>query len=156
MADKIAVLRAGRVEQFGRPLDLFNRPANRFVAGFIGSPAMNFLPGRVQGSAVTLADGTTIDLPDRFSVRNDQQVDIGIRAGDLQQTSGPGLSAKVTSVEQLGAESYLYCRTMDDVPLTLHQPGQTSACKGDRITLGFDPDGLHLFDRGSGQTCRIG
>ena len=154
MADKIAVLRAGRVEQFGKPLDLFNAPQNRFVAGFIGSPSMNFLKGKVQGGAVVLENGATQPMGDGFSAHEGQEVELGIRAGDLHLTEGAGIKATITGVEQLGTESYLYCRTALDEAITVHQRGQSSAAKGDEVSLALDPEAMHLFDVASGQACR--
>ncbi|MBX2885818.1 MAG: sn-glycerol-3-phosphate ABC transporter ATP-binding protein UgpC [Granulosicoccus sp.] len=153
MADKIAVLRDGRVEQFGAPLDLFNYPQNRFVAGFIGSPSMNFLTGEIAQGEVTLANGTTQSLGNRFNTSSGQQVELGIRAGDLTLSEGSGLRARVIGVEQLGAESYLYCRTTLDEPITVHQQGQTCAHKGEDVTLAFDTRAMHLFDLESGSSC---
>ncbi len=155
MADKIAVLRNGLVEQFGRPLDLFNTPANRFVAGFIGSPSMNFIKGTVESGAIKLNNGAVQVLDDRFCVQNGQTVELGIRAGDLTQSTAEGISASVIGVEQLGSESYLYCRTVLDEPLTVHQRGQTSVSKGDQISLVIDPAAMHLFDLDGGQSCRV-
>jgi multiple sugar transport system ATP-binding protein len=156
MADKIAVLRAGRVEQFGKPLDLFNTPQNRFVAGFIGSPAMNFLKGTVSNGTVALENGATQSLDDRFDVKDGQTVELGIRAGDLSPTEGSGIAVTVTGIEQLGAESYLYCRTSRDEPITVHQRGQTDAQKGQTVILSLDVSEMHLFDLESGQSCRKG
>lgn len=154
MADKIAVLRAGEVEQFGKPLDIFNTPQNRFVAGFIGSPAMNFLKGAIKDGQVLLANGAKQPLNERFSVAEGQTVELGIRAGDLTLTDGPGIRANVTGVEQLGTDSYLYCRTNLDEPITVHQPGQTAAYKGQDVALSIDANAMHLFDINSGKNCR--
>ncbi|KMW57332.1 Maltose maltodextrin transport ATP-binding protein malK [Candidatus Rhodobacter oscarellae] len=154
MADKIAVLRAGVVEQFGKPLDLFNTPQNRFVAGFIGSPAMNFLKGTVKGGAVALENGAVQPVGDQFTVTEGQEVELGIRAGDLRQSEGAGIRATITGVEQLGTESYLYCKTSRDEPITTHQLGQTTAQKGQEITLSINAGAMHLFDQHSGQSCR--
>lgn len=154
MADKIAVLRDGVVEQFGKPLDLFNRPQNRFVAGFIGSPAMNFLNGTVQNGQVVLENGAVQPVGDQFEVTEGQDVTLGIRAGDLSPTDGPGINVTVSGVEQLGAESYIYCRSLRDEPITTHQRGQATAQKGHEITLSIGTDALHLFDQHSGKSCR--
>ncbi len=100
MADKIAVLRDGRVEQYGAPLDLYNAPDNLFVAGFIGSPRMNFFAGRVEGGAVVLASGPRVDLPaNRFALRQGAEVTIGIRPNGLQ-LADTGLALSVTGVER--------------------------------------------------------
>jgi multiple sugar transport system ATP-binding protein len=157
MADKIAVLRAGRVEQFGKPLDLFNAPQNRFVAGFIGSPAMNFMKGAVRGGVIELENGAKQPLGADFTAQDGQAVELGIRAGDLSMAEdGNGIKAQVAGIEQLGAESYLYCRTSQDEPITVHQRGQTGVEKGQEITLTFDATAMHLFDLNDGATCRKG
>jgi len=154
MADKIAVLRAGRVEQFGKPLDLFNVPDNRFVAGFIGSPAMNFFKGQIEGDKVQLDCGGTHPLETKFAGTTGQQIELGVRAGDLKITTGEGLKVTVNSVEHLGAESYLYCQTSTQEAVTVHQLGQTEAVKGDTINLEFETSKMHVFDLETGQSCR--
>ncbi len=155
MADKIAVLRAGRLEQFGRPLDLFNEPANRFVAGFIGSPSMNFLKGKADGDRILLDSGAAQPIGKGFDLRAGQTVELGIRAGDILVSDDGPLSVTVTHVEQLGAESYLYCQTGDGTAITVHQAGQTAVEKGARITLAFNTDALHVFDLSTGASCKI-
>ena len=155
MADKIAVLRKGVVEQFGRPLDLFNAPANRFVAGFIGSPAMNFAKGIVTGGKVKLDAGGTITLPKgKFTVTNDQEVELGIRPTHLS-LGGKGASsvkASVRQVEQLGSESYIYGDLADGAKIVVHQLGQVDVESGSEIALALDTSAMHLFDAHSGES----
>lgn len=152
MADKIAVLRLGRLEQFGRPLDLFNAPANRFVAGFIGSPAMNFIRGKVQEGGVVTEAGDVLDLPDQgFDLGPGQSVDVGIRAAHFD-LHPDGLSMLVDSVEQLGTESYLYGHLSDGTSITLHRLGQVTTGKGATIHIRHDPGRMHVFDAETGQT----
>ena len=106
MADKIAVLRLGELEQFGVPLDLFNRPKNIFVAGFIGSPKMNFIEGQVDPSdsqILVLKTGERFTLPDTgFNQSPGQNVTLGVRPVDLQPNDTGNLTMEVRSVEQLG------------------------------------------------------
>ena len=83
MADKIAVLRAGKVEQFGTPLELFNTPQNRFVAGFIGSPAMNFLKGTLQDGSFCLKDGTKLPLGAKAQGITEHDVELGLSTAQL-------------------------------------------------------------------------
>jgi len=155
MADKIAVLRKGFVEQFGRPLDLFNHPANRFVAGFIGSPAMNFIAGTVIGGALALACGARLALPaGRFTAPDGAMIEVGIRACHIDVDASGPLVMTVRSVEQLGTESYVYGALEDGTAMTLHQPGQVSIQAGERISLSPQPQQLHLFDAQSGATLR--
>ena len=155
MADKIAVLRSGRLEQFGRPLDLFNRPANRFVAGFIGSPSMNFMKGKADGDRILLDNGAVQPVGAAFALRAGQTVELGIRAGDIVVSEDGTLPVTVNYVEQLGAESYLYCHARDGAAITVHQAGQTAVEKDAQISLAFKADALHLFDQESGLSCRI-
>jgi multiple sugar transport system ATP-binding protein len=159
MADKIAVLRAGRLEQFGRPLDLYNAPRNLFVAGFIGSPKMNFLAGRVDGDDRTLLHldtGEVLRLPAAgFSQRIGEKVTLGIRPNHLRAGEAGPVTVRVRSVEQLGGESYVYGQTGSGAPITVHSPGQTRIAHGDRI--GIDPPEaeMHLFDTATGDSLRV-
>ncbi|MBV6656556.1 MAG: sn-glycerol-3-phosphate ABC transporter ATP-binding protein UgpC [Devosiaceae bacterium] len=158
MADKIAVLRLGVLEQFGRPLDLYNEPENLFVAGFIGSPKMNFMTGSIDGadrSLLTLDTGEEIRLPEgRFSHQVGQSVTLGVRPNELQPTDEGVLHMEVASVEQLGSDSYLYGALGDGTRLTVHNPGQTRVGAGDQVRLGADPGTFHLFDTASTLTLR--
>ncbi|MDE3080527.1 MAG: sn-glycerol-3-phosphate ABC transporter ATP-binding protein UgpC [Paracoccaceae bacterium] len=145
MADKIAVLRDGRLEQFGRPLDLYNTPDNTFVAGFIGSPRMNFFKGHVRGGAVTLDAGTTVPLPaGKFQLAEGAAVTLGIRPNGMKPGDA-GLPLTVASVERLGGESYLYGTAPDGTAVTVHSPGQTRIEPGTQIALALDADDAHLF-----------
>ncbi|MEL6531548.1 MAG: sn-glycerol-3-phosphate ABC transporter ATP-binding protein UgpC [Pseudomonadota bacterium] len=150
MADKIAVLRLGELEQFGAPLDLFNAPRNLFVAGFIGSPKMNFLQGHVDESdrsVLRLGTGESLTIPvDGFGHSPGQPVTLGIRPNDLAPSPAGAITMEVRAVEQLGSDSYLYGHLGDETRLTVHNPGQTNIHAGERISLGFSADQVHLFD----------
>ncbi|MBF9030577.1 sn-glycerol-3-phosphate ABC transporter ATP-binding protein UgpC [Rhodobacterales bacterium HKCCE3408] len=158
MADKIAVLRLGELEQFGRPLDLFNYPRNLFVAGFIGSPKMNFLKGAVSmsdRSLLTLNTGEEVTLPvEGFDHRAGQNVTLGIRPNDLQPAETGPIHLNVAAVEQLGTESYLYGELADGTRLTVHNPGQTRVQAGERVALSYQPHAVHLFDNDSTLSLR--
>ena len=156
MADKIAVLRLGELEQFGAPLELFNRPANLFVAGFLGSPRMNFVEAVVEaGAAVRLSTGTVLALPeDTFDTAQGQEVTLGIRPQHLQPRDDGPMTMNVGSVEQLGQESYLYGALPDGTPITVHSPGQTPVQAGETVPLAADAQAFHLFDRDSGGSLR--
>ncbi len=153
LADKIVVLRAGLVEQVGSPLELYDNPDNAFVAGFIGSPRMNFIEGTVQsasnGSAVVSIlklDGITIPVATR-----DRQPDIGetVEVGIRPEHFLPGgehtFKAPTTVVEQLGGNSYLYLNIGGDLPLTVEQKGHSQFKDGDVATLAVDPETVMLF-----------
>ncbi|BDW85543.1 ABC transporter ATP-binding protein [Roseicyclus marinus] len=158
MADKIAVLRLGKLEQFGRPLDLYNRPANLFVAGFIGSPKMNFLTGQVDPGDRTLLHldtGEMLRLPDAgFAQVAGERVTLGIRPNHLRVAEDGPVTVHVRSVEQLGGESYVYGATATGAPVTVHSPGQTRIAMGETIRVGGEAGDIHLFDSESGLSLR--
>jgi multiple sugar transport system ATP-binding protein len=152
MADKIVVMKDGVVEQIGSPLELYDRPANTFVAGFIGSPAMNLLPGRVARTNgalhIALSSGGGIDLPLAGAVNEGREVHIGIRPEHLAP-AGDGLEAEVVVVEPTGADTQLYCKVgSTEVNVVLRD--RTSVRPGDRIRLAPNPAKVHLFDAQSG------
>ena len=163
MADRIVVLRGGRVEQIGTPLDLYNRPANRFVAGFIGSPQMNFLTGRVvtvssAGTQVELDAGqghaSDVALPVTGSATPQQRVLLGIRPEHIAlgslSTPSLGLTATVERIEQLGAASFLYCTLRGGEKLTVHAPGQVGLQSGAQVEVSLPVADAHVFDAGEG------
>jgi multiple sugar transport system ATP-binding protein len=147
MADKIVVLQSGRVEQVGAPLDLYNAPANRFVAGFIGSPRMNFLPARVVSTApdATVLDVEalgTVPVSPRAGLRGGDAVTLGIRPEHLEVVPG-GTGATVQAVEQLGGLSYIRLAP-HDIVAQIH--GQTRLGPDDTVSLLLPADVVHLFD----------
>ena len=147
MADKIAVLRDGRVEQYGAPLELYNRPTNRFVAGFIGSPKMNFLPAQLKDGTLSL--GNKVVQSGLSAKTVDPSVTLGIRPNHLTVDDNGPVLFNVESVEQLGGESYLFGQVQIDAAtedFTLHMAGQTSVRSGDQIRLSFDAEHMHVFD----------
>jgi multiple sugar transport system ATP-binding protein len=155
MADRIVVLHDGVVEQVGDPLLLYDEPANLFVAGFLGSPAMNFLDASIKRNggvptAVT-EDGTALPLPDRAAGRDGQKVVYGIRPEHLDLTdTGSGLSAEVVVVEPTGAEILVFARMAgQEVAVVFKERHQFRP--GDRISLTPHTGTVHLFDRDSGQ-----
>ncbi|RYH03519.1 sn-glycerol-3-phosphate ABC transporter ATP-binding protein UgpC [Salipiger sp. IMCC34102] len=155
MADKIAVLRQGELEQFGRPLDLYNRPRNLFVAGFIGSPKMNFLSGRIEDAALRLDSGETLSLPATgFDLSEGRAVTLGVRPNHLDIAEGGPLPLTVSSVEQLGGESYVYGALSDGTDLTLHLSGQVGAEVGETLHIAPRGDEIHLFDSDTGLSLR--
>ena len=149
MADKIVVLKDGRIEQVGAPLDLYNQPANRFVAGFIGSPSMNFLEGELSATDAVSIDGLPpIDLiAPVTSMPKGARITYGIRPEHVRLANGTSnaIPATATSVEQLGSDSYLYCQLPSGQPLTVHHPGQTTAKRGESVSLSFCQQDAHLF-----------
>nr|WP_320141175.1 ABC transporter ATP-binding protein [uncultured Cohaesibacter sp.] len=128
LADKIVVLRDGRVEQVGSPMELYNKPANKFVAGFLGSPAMNFLPA----SLLTAGDTRVMGLRPEYIYLDE---------------SGP-LSAKVQHVEQLGGDTNVIATVGDgdEHLVTVRLFGQHDVERDQALQLGFDRNNLHYFD----------
>jgi multiple sugar transport system ATP-binding protein len=152
MADKIVVMNEGRIEQMGAPLDLYDRPANLFVAGFIGSPAMNFLPGKlaVNGHASVQADGgLALPLSGAPANSNGRPVVYGIRPEHLT-IADDGLPAEVVVVEPTGSETQVFAK-LGGKEIVAVMRERVSVGPGDRIRLRPDPAAVHLFDGPSGQ-----
>ena len=151
MADKIVVLRGGEVMQAGTPLDLYNRPANQFVAGFIGSPRMNFLPARASAADRIEIAGQPLALgPEWQGLTQGQELTFGIRPEHLVVGGDHGTpltEAKVDLVEQLGGSTVIYATTPEGVALTLTTPGQLATRHGEVLALRFDPAQAQIFDK---------
>jgi len=153
MADKIVVMRDGLVEQIGDPLDLYDHPANTFVAGFIGSPAMNMIPGTARAAGGALAvefdGGVTLPLPAGARADDGQPVLYGLRPEHCA-IEAAGLPVEVVVVEPTGADTQLYCRFRgQEVTATIDD--RTDCRPGDRISLAPDLRRAHLFDAASGR-----
>ena len=153
MADKIVVMKDGLVEQTGGPLELYDRPANLFVAGFIGSPAMNIIPGTVRMGAaaphVVFADGATLPLPLGARAAEGQPVCYGIRPEHCALVGSGGLPSEVVVVEPTGADTQLYCR-FNGQEVNAMVRDRVDCRPGDRIALTPDLGRAHLFDAASG------
>ena len=158
LADRIVVLRAGRIEQVGTPLEVYNHPANLFVAGFIGSPRMNLLPARVAGSGqVTIGNDTrSIPLPSTGQTALGASITLGARPEhiDVVDETQADLIITVNLVEQLGGETYLYGSAPGLPELTVRQDGQARYDRNQRVGLRLEREALHLFDA-DGQAIRI-
>ena len=164
MADKIVVLNKGVIEQVGRPLELYHHPRNRFVAGFIGSPSMNFLAGKIvraseSGIEVELNGGrrTTVRCtPARDAgTLEGAPVTLGVRPETLNP-AGAGdsrITGKVTNVERLGGDTFFYLKGPDGAGITVHAPGDMVVAHGDDVTVGFNGEKCHLFGE-SGEAFR--
>jgi multiple sugar transport system ATP-binding protein len=150
MADRIVVLREGIVEQSGAPIELYARPANRFVASFLGAPAMNMLRGtlRQDGStpAVVLEDGSVIGLPGRdIPLQDGTAVTVGIRPEHVIKQDG-GVVTSVESVEVLGAETVVHAQLSSGTPFTFSVRGISGARHGDAVSVGLPPAFVHIFN----------
>jgi len=154
MADRIVVMRDGVVEQSGDPLELYDHPVNTFVAGFIGSPAMNMVPGtaRVNGAQtiVEFGDGIRLPMPRGAHAADGQPVLYGMRPEHCALADQAGLPAEVIVVEPTGADTQLFCK-FNGQELTSLVRDRVSCSPGDRIGLMPDPARAHLFDAASGQ-----
>jgi lactose/L-arabinose transport system ATP-binding protein len=159
LADKIVVLQGGRVEQVGPPLEVFDDPANLFVAGFIGSPKMNVLPARVADpEARTLAlagdDAAQVSLPWlRGPLSRGQDVLLGIRPQHLRLAGDGVLRVRPDVVEQLGDVSYLHGQAADRTEVVAQVAERLPAVPTGEVRLGFDPARAYLFGR-DGQRIR--
>jgi multiple sugar transport system ATP-binding protein len=155
MADKIVVMNGGNVEQIGAPLDLYDNPANLFVAGFIGSPAMNFLKGRVDGGAFLSEEGTSLPLPSTRGVTDGSPIVYGIRPEHFQlngdgQRNGGGVSARVNVIEPTGSETQVMAE-FAGTPIIAAFRERVMARPGETIHITPDPAMVHLFDAKTGQ-----
>ena len=152
LADKIVVLNGGIVQQVGSPLDLYHRPANLFVAGFIGSPKMNLVKVTVDnGDAASITvSGPTVasqTLPARGSASGiGASLTLGVRPHDLKVQSGGAFTGRVTLVEHLGNETIVNLKLADGQGLIMALDGDTLCDLGDTLTVGFAPAKAHLFN----------
>ncbi|MGZ9739673.1 ABC transporter ATP-binding protein [Pseudomonas sp. GNP012] len=152
LADKIVVLNGGRVEQVGSPRELYERPASRFVAGFLGSPRMNFLEARLHAPGKTSLIHTPVlgmsSLPfDSSNLAEDAQMSLGIRPEHVSLKAADGTAGVVvTGVEYLGSETYVHLDTGQDEPLICRCEVNAGWQAGDRVELQLEFDNLHLFN----------
>ncbi|MEM1064833.1 MAG: sn-glycerol-3-phosphate ABC transporter ATP-binding protein UgpC [Pseudomonadota bacterium] len=145
LADKIVVLRAGRIEQVGAPLDLYRDPDNRFVAGFIGSPAMNFFSGSVNGSGVE-APGLSTTVPAAVALPGTgQEVIVGVRPEHLE-VDPAGDTHTVELTEALGGVSYAYLTAPNGEKLIVEERGDYRSKAGAKVGLTFEPSRAMYFD----------
>ncbi len=148
MADKIVVMQGGRIEQVGAPLDLYDRPANTFVASFIGSPAMNMIEGVMKGGMVE-AGGARMPVPAGLKLAEGREVIYGIRPENLG-LAAEGLSGTVAVVEPTGAETHVVIRAAGR-ELTAVFRNRVTLRPGDAAVLApVDAGSVHLFDKTSG------
>lgn len=154
MADRIVVMHDGVIEQMGTPLELFDHPRNLFVAQFIGSPAMNVLPGEAvhdQGQWGVMVGRQCWPSPALAGLKAGQSVHYGVRPTDLRFSENEiGIQAQVTLVEPTGSETELLLRCGDhNLVMVIH--GRTSVQSGDSVRLWVDATRTHVFDSASEQ-----
>ena len=144
LADRLIVMNAGNVDQIGRPLDLYEHPATAFVAGFIGSPAMNLLAGRIDRNSVAIGD---VVLPiDALNGTPDRRVLVGLRPEHLNLAPDGPLALKVELLERLGADTILHGRLADGVRMTARTAANFAPALGDVARFAIRPGHIHLFD----------
>ncbi|MDB5538992.1 MAG: transporter ATP-binding protein [Devosia sp.] len=152
LADRIVVMNNRKIEQIGTPMDIYTRPASRFVAAFVGSPAMNFLP--VQ--QISDRDGMAlVKLPDNSEIQtniatahlpNDGQLTLGIRPESVRVDSDGTVSGKSDVIERLGERTLAYVRLADNSVVIAEDEGMSRLNVGDQVKLSFDGGSAHLFD----------
>jgi sn-glycerol 3-phosphate transport system ATP-binding protein len=159
LGDRLMVMNAGVVEQFGMPIDLYQTPASIFVAGFIGSPSMNFLLAQLDktGRVITLANGDKITLSTAMASGRSAAVTLGIRPEHLSVITGRSkavvsVTMIVDMVEQLGADTLVHgALDGSDSTVTARLSGVQNFARDTRISLGFALENIHLFDAKHGK-----
>ncbi len=163
LADRIVIMKEGRIEQVGTPDQVFNHPATQFVAGFIGSPPMNMVPAKVAGGALWFEDGTELPLPAAFEELSDgHEVIFGLRPDDIYP-EGHGLDAGTGDIvnlqltvdlsEPLGNETLLFIR-FAGAEWTARMLNPRNVARGERLNFRIDMARVHLFDAATG--CSLG
>jgi multiple sugar transport system ATP-binding protein len=162
MADKIVVLQSGIIEQVGSPLELYHKPRNMFVAGFIGSPKMNFLKAtatpKKNGIAIDLAGGGSITIPAQGAkLSGETKVTLGIRPEHIEVVAKgkADTRAKLRLAEYLGSETMFYLTMADGSDISVKADGLAKADTGSEMLLNLPPAACHLFDE-KGETIQNG
>jgi len=161
MADKIVVLQGGIVEQVGSPLELYHHPRNLFVAGFIGSPKMNFIPSTVaavrpESATVALPGGGTVEVPVQGgSLREGAKVTLGVRPEQITVGADGALRGEVLVAERLGGTTFLHVKPEGGGFLTVEVDGESPVRMHDQVGLGFAREHCHLFDEAGTAAPRL-
>ncbi|EFI51336.1 MULTISPECIES: ABC transporter ATP-binding protein [Afipia] len=157
LGDRIVIMRDGLIQQAGKPLDLYDRPANAFVAAFIGSPEMNLVDGeltRDEGRLAVRSGSLLVDLPDNEFSEAKQDVTLGIRPEHIERSAASGaFEMAIDLVEQIGAQTYVL-GTIHGKKLRAVFARDDALKVQDRISIVFPRQRLHLFSRESGGTLR--
>ncbi len=152
LADKIVVLRKGKVEQVGKPLELYHNPDNRFVAGFIGSPAMNFIAGKVEGAGKVAVAGLSGNVEASVALPGaGAKVEVGLRPQHLRVSEGN--THRVEMTEALGGVSYIHVTAPSGEKLVIEAKGDVIPAIGAQVGIGFDQADALFFDE-SGKRLR--
>jgi multiple sugar transport system ATP-binding protein len=142
MGHRITIMRAGKIQQVGTPREVYERPANTFVATFIGTPPMNLVPASIDGGTLR---SSSFSLPLTTPVADGTRVLAGIRPEHLRLTNGDGIRATIDLVEPIGHESIVYATAGSEKLVAIFEPQQAPRV-GETITLTVDPTRVHLFD----------
>jgi len=164
LADRIVVMRDGHIEQVGQPIELFQNPANTFVAGFIGSPPMNLVPARIVYEGNTLKirfnDQLSVPLPEKegVSIKEETDVVMGLRTEDFTVDNGNGdypeewkLDGTIEVVEPLGGETHMHMN-FKGITFIVKSEGRRIFHAGQQLRMGMNLNHLHLFDAGTTQS----
>jgi multiple sugar transport system ATP-binding protein len=155
MSDFVAVMHQGVVQQFGTPADVYRSPANLFVAGFIGSPPMNFLSGVIQGGRFVVSDAKLPLPPLPGVVKTDHSAVLGVRPQDLTLVEASGadtLSGTVSLVELLGSEKLVEMQILGQKRISIQVRADTVVKMGDAVNTQFNSQRVHVFDAKTGQS----
>lgn len=151
MADRIVIMKDGYIQQVGTPFDVFHKPANTFVAQFIGAPSMNMVDGTVANGKIRLSSGTEIPL-NNTTPAIETPIKLGLRPDDLLVTAEKGLfEGTVNVLEPLGTETLVYV-SVGEQELIAKASGRTPPALGETVNLSVDPDNMHMFDAETGKT----
>jgi sn-glycerol 3-phosphate transport system ATP-binding protein len=147
LADKLAVINNGVIEQLATPIEIYNNPKSLFVAGFIGSPQMNFMEGELKNNTLS-AEGFEIK-----NIKSDFNGDVilGIRPEHLSQSDNGLINLNVDLVEQLGSDNLVYGQLKDKKDFCYRCPGNLTIKKGDKLSLNIDNENYFIFDKSSGK-----
>ncbi|MDR7142619.1 ABC transporter ATP-binding protein [Rhizobium sp. BE258] len=146
LADRIVAMHGGVVQQVGSPLELYDRPANLFVAGFIGSPGMNFLEASYENGGAKLKDGTVVPLLSPLSLANGSKITLGIRPEHVVMSSGgAGMSADVELIEPTGFGIILHL-SLHGLPFKVFTLNREALTAGPKVNVTFPAEHLHIFD----------
>ncbi|SMH50882.1 sn-glycerol-3-phosphate import ATP-binding protein UgpC [Mesorhizobium australicum] len=153
LADRLVVMNEGVAEQIATPMEVYSAPATTFVAGFIGSPAMNLMAGEISGGAVALQAGSRIALRESVIPEDGRKVLFGLRPEHVKATapSEADFSLTVAAVETLGADTLAHGRIAGETDFVARLPGGMPVAVGETIPLAIEPGAAHLFDASSGR-----
>lgn len=150
MADRIVIMKDGYIQQVGTPEEVYHKPANTFVARFIGAPSMNLLPGKLTKNGVVLDGGQTLAMGPK--AQRSMDILLGVRPDDLHpDPTNPIITGNVTVREPLGPETLIYVETPGGEVIA-KADGRTPPQVGEAVQLGADTANLHLFDAETGQS----